>query len=306
MEAVTIVSHRQGAAAPSQESFTSRGRVALARPLPEEPLIKIRPGRASVSSELREVWAHRELLYFLIWRDLKVRYKQTALGPAWVVLQPLMMALVFTVFMGWLARVPSDGVPYPLFAYAGLVPWTFFSSAVSTAGNGLIANGQLVTKVFFPRMLIHLALTGVRLTDLLVSFVVLLVLMLCYGVGVRPSILLLPVLVLQATLLAVGVALWFSARIVKRRDYATLLPVLLQAWMFASPVIYPSRLVPENWRLVYSLNPLAGVIDGFRSALFGLPFDWTGMATSGVVTLLLLAYSVRAFLRADENLVDII
>jgi lipopolysaccharide transport system permease protein len=186
------------------------------------------------------------------------------------------------------------------------VPWTFFSSAVSTAGNGLIANGQLVTKVFFPRMLIHLALTGVRLTDLLVSFVVLLVLMLCYGVGVRPSILLLPVLVLQATLLAVGVALWFSARIVKRRDYATLLPVLLQAWMFASPVIYPSRLVPENWRLVYSLNPLVGVIDGFRSALFGLPFDWTGMATSGVVTLLLLAYSVRAFLRADENLVDII
>jgi hypothetical protein len=206
VEAFTIVPHRQDAAAPSQESFTSRGRVAPARPLTKEPLIKIRPGRASVSSELREVWAHRELLYFLIWRDLKVRYKQTALGPAWVVLQQLLMALVFTIFMGWLARVPSDGVPYPLFAYAGLVPWTFFSSAVSTAGNGLIANSQLVTKVFFPSMLIHLALTGVRLTDFLVSFVVLLVLMLCYGVGVRPSILLLPVLVLQATLLAVGVA----------------------------------------------------------------------------------------------------
>ncbi len=156
VEAVNIVPHRQGASAPSQESITSRGRVVPARllsPLTKEPLIKIRPGRASVSSELREVWAHRELLYFLIWRDLKVRYKQTALGPAWVVLQPLMMALVFTVFMGWLARVPSEGVPYPLFAYAGLVPWTFFSSAVSTAGNGLVANGQLVTKVFFPRML---------------------------------------------------------------------------------------------------------------------------------------------------------
>jgi lipopolysaccharide transport system permease protein len=252
------------------------------------------------------VWAHRELLYFLIWRDLKVRYKQTALGPAWVVLQPLLMALVFTVFMGWLARVPSDGVPYPLFAYAGLLPWTFFSSAVSTAGNGLIAHGPMVTKVFFPRMLIHLALTGVRLTDLLISFVVLLVLMLCYGVGVRPSILLLPVLVLQATLLAVGVALWFSARIARRRDYATLLPVLLQAWMFASPVIYPARLVPEKWHLIYSLNPLAGVIEGFRSALFGLPFDWVGMATSGAVTLLLFTYSVGSFLRADENLVDII
>lgn len=306
MEAVNIVPHRQGAAAPGEESGTPRARGAPARPLPKEPLIKIRPGRASVSSELREVWAHRELLYFLIWRDLKVRYKQTALGPAWVVLQPLLMALVFTVFMGWLARIPSGGVPYPLFAYAGLLPWTFFSSAVSTAGNGLIVNGPMVTKVFFPRMLIILALTGVRLTDLLVSFVALLALMGWYGVGVRWGILLLPVLVLQVTLLAVGVALWFSARIVRRRDYATLLPVLLQAWMFASPVIYPARLVPERWHLIYSLNPLAGVVEGFRSSLFGLPFDWAGMATSGVVTLLLVAYSVRAFLRADENLVDII
>jgi lipopolysaccharide transport system permease protein len=155
-------------------------------------------------------------------------------------------------------------------------------------------------------MLIHLALTGVRLIDLIVSFFVLLALMGCYGVGVNWSILLLPVLVLQATLLAVGVGLWFSARIVKRRDYATLLPVLLQAWMFASPVIYPSRLVPENWRLVYSLNPMAGVIEGFRSALFGFSFDWKGMAVSGLVTLLALAFSVRSFLRADQNLVDVI
>ena len=260
----------------------------------------------TVSSELREVWLHRELLYFLIWRDLKVRYKQTALGPAWAVLQPLLMALVFAVFMGRLAGVPSEGVPYPLFAYAALLPWTFFSSAVSTAGNGLVVNSPMITKVFFPRMLIHLALTGVRLTDLLLSFVVLLGLMVYYGVAVRWGILLLPVLILQATLLAVGVALWFSARIVKRRDYATLLPVLLQAWMFASPVIYPARLVPEKWHLIYSLNPMAGVIEGFRSALFGFPFDWPGMATSGVMTLLLLAYSMRAFMRADENLVDII
>jgi lipopolysaccharide transport system permease protein len=252
------------------------------------------------------VWAHRELLYFFIWRDLKVRYKQTALGPAWVILQPLLMALVFAVFMGKLARVPSEGVPYPLFAYAGLVPWTFFSSAIATAGNSLVANGQLLTKVFFPRMLIHLALTGVRLIDLIFSFVVLLALIGCYGLEVNWSILLLPVLVLQATLLAVGIGLWFSARIVKRRDYATLLPVLLQAWMFASPVIYPSRLVPESWRLVYSLNPMTGVIEGFRSALFGFPFDWAGMALSGLVTLLVLAFSVRSFLRADQNLVDVI
>lgn len=216
------------------------------------------------------------------------------------------MALVFTVFMSWLARVPSDGVPYPLFAYAGLLPWTFFSSAVSTAGNGLIVNSQMITKVYFPKMLIHLALTGVRLTDLLVSFVVLLAMMGYYRIGISWGILLLPLLILQATMLSVGVALWFSARIVRRRDYATLLPVLLQAWMFASPVIYPIRLVPERWHLVYSLNPLAGVIEGFRSALFALPFDWPGMATSAVVTLLVLAYSLRTFLRADEYLVDII
>lgn len=277
------------------------------RPLPKEPLIKIRPGRVSVSAELREVWAHRELLFFLIWRDIKLRYKQTALGPAWVILQPLLMALVFTVFIGRLARIPSDGVPYSLFAYAGLVPWTFFSSAVSTAALGLVANAPMVTKVFFPRMLIHLALTGVRLIDFVVSFIVLLVLILCYGMGLRPSLLLLvPILTLQAALLAVGVSLWFSARIVRRRDYATLLPVLLQAWMFASPIIYPSTLIPEKWRLVYSLNPLAGVIDGFRSALFGFPFDWAGMFVSGMVTIVLLAFSIRTFLSADENMVDII
>ena len=307
MEADTIIPYQQDAAAQDQKSFILEGRAVAPRPLPKEPLIKIRPGRVSVSAELREVWAHRELLFFLIWRDIKLRYKQTALGPAWVILQPLLMALVFTVFIGRLARVPSDGVPYSLFAYAGLVPWTFFSSAVSTAALGLVANAPMVTKVFFPRMLIHLALTGVRLIDFVVSFIVLLVLILCYGMGLRPSLLLLvPILTLQAALLAVGVSLWFSARIVRRRDYATLLPVLLQAWMFASPIIYPSTLIPEKWRLVYSLNPLAGVIDGFRSALFGFPFDWAGMFVSGMVTIVLLAFSIRTFLSADENMVDII
>ena len=307
MEADTIIPYQQDAAAQDQKSFILEGRAVAPRPLPKEPLIKIRPGRVSVSAELREVWAHRELLFFLIWRDIKLRYKQTALGPAWVILQPLLMALVFTVFIGRLARVPSDGVPYSLFAYAGLVPWTFFSSAVSTAALGLVANAPMVTKVFFPRMLIHLALTGVRLIDFVVSFIVLLVLILCYGMGLRPSLLLLvPILTLQAALLAVGVSLWFSARIVRRRDYATLLPVLLQAWMFASPIIYPSTLIPEKWRLVYSLNPMAGVIDGFRSALFGFPFDWAGMFVSGMVTIVLLAFSIRTFLSADENMVDII
>jgi lipopolysaccharide transport system permease protein len=294
------------AAASHQDGVTKRSRANSAATLPVEPLVRIRPGRSAIPSDLREVWAHRELLYFLIWRDLKVRYRQTALGVSWVILQPLLMALIFTVFMGRLARIPSDGVPYPLFAYAGLLPWIFFSNSVSMCGYSLIANSHMVTKVFFPRMLIHLALTGVRLMDFLVAVVVLLAMMLYYHIGVGWSILLVPFLVMQATLLTVGVGLWLSALIIKYRDVGTLLPMLLQVWMFVSPIIYPSRLVPERWRLVYSLNPMVGIIDGFRAALFGLEFDRTAVALSAVVTLLLFLYFVRAFLRMEENLVDII
>ena len=272
--------------------------------LPEEPLIKIRPGRPSATAELREAWAHRELLYFLIWRDLKVRYRQTLLGAAWVILQPLLTALVFTVFMSKLARVPSDGVPYPLFAYAGLLPWTFFSNAVSTSSYSLISNSYIITKVYFPRLIIPAAVVGVRLIDFLVASVVLVVLMLCYGVGVGWGILLLPVFVVEATLFSFGVGLWFSVLNVRYRDVGTVLPVLIQLWMFASPIIYPSSLVPEGWRVFYSLNPLAGIVEGMRASLFGLGFDWGGIIISAAVTLLLLAHSVRAFCRRGEGLVE--
>jgi lipopolysaccharide transport system permease protein len=208
--------------------------------------------------------------------------------------------------MSRLAHIPSDGVPYPLFAYAGLLPWMFFSNAVSTSSYSLISNSYIITKVYFPRLIIPAAIVGVRLIDFLVASVVLIVLMLCYGVGVRWSMLMLPVLVLEITLFSFGVGVWFSVLHVKYRDVGTLLPVLIQLLMFASPIIYPSSLVPERWRLLYSLNPISGVVEGVRASLFGLGFDWTSIVTSAVITLLLLIYFVYAFCRWQENLIDVL
>ena len=274
--------------------------------LRKDPLLKIRPGRSSVSFELKEAWAHRELLYFLIWRDLKVRYRQTLLGAAWVILQPLLTTLVFTIFMSRLARVPSDGIPYPLFAYAGLLPWMFFSNAVSTSSYSLISNSYIITKVYFPRLIIPAAAVGVRLVDFLVASVVLIVLMLSYGMGVKSSILMLPLLVAEITLLTLGISLWFAVLNIKYRDVGTLLPVLIQLWMFASPIIYPSSMVPPKWRLLYSLNPISGIIEAVRASLFGLAFDWGSLIMSAAVTLILLGYFVYAFCRWEDNLIDIL
>jgi lipopolysaccharide transport system permease protein len=274
--------------------------------LPEEPAIKIRPGSLPVSSNLREVWAHRELLYFLIWRDLKVRYKQTILGVAWVILQPLLMALVFAVFMGRLARVPSDGVPYAVFAYAGLLPWLFFSNSVASGSHSLVANNYVITKIYFPRLILPIAVVGVRLVDFLIAFSVLVGLMLYYGIHITLSILMLPVCVAQITLLALGISIWFSALNARYRDVGAVLPVLLQLWMFMSPIIYPVSLVPQSWRLLYALNPVSGIIEGFRASLFGLEFNWTSLIISAVITLSTLIYFVYDFCRKQDGLVDVI
>jgi len=291
---------------PQKDLVTPPGRAYLPSLLAGEPLIKIRPVQSPILFELKETWAHRELLYFLVWRDLKVRYRQTILGAGWVILQPLLTTLVFTIFMSRLAHIPSDSVPYPLFAYAGLLPWLFFSNAVSTSSYSLISNSYIITKVYFPRLIIPAAIVGVRLIDFLVASVVLIVLMLCYGVGVGRSILMLPVLVFEITLLSFGVGVWFSVLHVKYRDVGTLLPVLIQLLMFASPIIYPSSLVPERWRPIYSLNPISGVIEGVRASLFGLGFDWTSIVTSAVITLILLVYFVYVFCRWQENLIDVL
>ena len=256
--------------------------------------------------ELRDIWAHRELLYFMIWRDLKVRYKQTLLGVSWVVLQPILMTLVFAVFLGKIAHVQSGNVPYVLFLYSGLLPWTFFTNAVSTSSHSLIASAQMITKVYFPRSLVPLAAVLVRLSDFLVASLILFVLMIYYGRAFTSALLLVPFLVLHLTLLALSLGLLFAALNVKYRDIGTVLPVLLQLWLFASPVIYPATFVPAKWNWLYDLNPLSGLISGFRAALLGVGFDWRGLLISLSVTLALLIYSTFVFKRMEDEFADVV
>jgi lipopolysaccharide transport system permease protein len=275
-------------------------------PLPLSPLIKIRASKRWAPIGLREIWAHRELLYFLVWRDLKVRYKQTILGVSWILLQPLLMTLVFAVFLGKIAQVPSGSVPYVLFLYSGLLPWTFFTNAVSTSSHSLIASAQMITKVYFPRSMVPLATVLVRLSDFIVASVVLVILMLYYGRPFTRAILLAPFIILHLTLLALSLSLLFAALNVKYRDIGTVLPVLLQLWLFASPVIYPVSLVPPNWKWVYELNPLSGIIGGFRAALLDLGFDWWSLIVSLGITLALLVYSTFVFKRMEDEFADVV
>lgn len=256
--------------------------------------------------DLSELWAYRELLFFLTWRDVRVRYKQAVLGMGWVVLQPLLMTLVFTIFLGVIVRVPSDGVPYPIFAYAGLLLWTFFSGAISGSGNSLVGNAHLITKVYFPRLLVPLASILARMVDLLVALVMLIGLMIYFRVGVSTGLLMAPVMIVLLALLALGLGMWTSALNVKYRDVGLALPVFIQLWMFVSPVVYPLTLVPERWRLLYSLNPLVGIIEGFRAALFGKSFNWQALGISAIVTLALLVYAGFVFKRREKTFADII
>lgn len=256
--------------------------------------------------DLSELWAYRELLFFLTWRDIRVRYKQAVLGMGWVVLQPLLMTLVFTVFLGVIVRVPSDNVPYPLFAYSGLLLWTFFSGAISGSGNSLIGNTHLITKVYFPRLLIPLASILARMVDLLVALIMLIGLMIYYRAGVSTGLLMAPLLIVLLALLALGLGMWTSALNVKYRDVGLALPVFIQLWMFVSPVVYPLTLVPERWRLLYSLNPLVGIIEGFRAALFGKSFNWPALGISTIITLALLLYAGFVFKRREKTFADII
>jgi len=275
--------------------------------LPAEPLVVIEPTTSRLTVNFKELWAYRELFYFLVWRDIKVRYKQTLLGVAWVVAQPLFTTVIFTLFFGILARVPSEGVPYPVFAFAGLLPWTFFSTAVTQSGNSLISNSNLITKVYFPRIIIPAAAIGGGLLDFAISFVVLVGLMLYYQVAPTWGLLLLPFLVLLVTLFAFAMGTWLSALNVKYRDVRHLLPFLLQMWMFASPVIYPPTFVPERWRWLIILNPLTGIINGFRAAIFPQKqFNWPGLGVSCAITLFFLVYALYTFRRMEKNFADIV
>ena len=274
--------------------------------LPDEPLVTIQPGKSWAGLDLRELWEHRELLYFLIWRDVKVRYKQAALGLAWVVMQPLLMTLVFTIFLGGLARVPSDGQPYMLFVYVGLLPWSFFSAAVMNSSTSLVGNAHLITKVYFPRGVVPAAAVGARLVDLAVSSLILVGLMAYYRVVPTASILALAPLVAVTTLLALACGMLTSSLNVKYRDVGVAMPVLMQLWMYLSPVLYPLSLVPEGWRRVYALNPMVGLVSGFRAAVLGGEFDWYALAVSASFTLALLVCASFLFRRVEREFADVI
>ncbi|SRR6266498_4801303 len=274
--------------------------------LPEQPLVIIEPNKEWGALDFRDLWAYRELLYFLTWRDVKVRYKQTELGIAWAIIQPLFTMLVFTLFFGRLAGVPSDNVPYPVFAYAGLLAWTFFANAITNSGNSLVGSANLITKVYFPRMIIPGAAVAAGLVDFAIAFVILVLLMIYYKVMITWSILMFPVVVMLTTLLALGMGMWLSALNVKYRDVRFALPFLVQLWMFVSPVIYPASFLPQKFRWILSVNPLTGIIEGYRSALFGRPFNWIALAVSAAITLILLIYSSYAFRRMEKTFADIV
>lgn len=241
-----------------------------------------------------------------MWRDVKVRYKQTVLGASWAVIQPVFTMLIFTLFFGRLAGIPSDNVPYPLFVYAGLVLWTFFSNALTNSGNSLVGNQNLVTKVYFPRIIIPGATVGAGLVDLAIAFAVLIALMGYYGVGLTWNILLVPIAIALTTLLALGVGMWTSALNVKYRDIRFALPFVIQLWMFLSPIIYPPSFVPERYRWILVLNPLTGIIDSFRAALFGHAINWVSLAISTAITLAMLVYAAYMFKRMERTFADIV
>lgn len=241
------------------------------------------PSAGWVGLGLRQVWEYRELLYFLTWRDVKVRYKQTLLGAGWAVLQPLLTMVVFSVFFGRVAKIPSDGVPYPVFAFAGLVPWGFFSAGLTSASGSLVRNANLLRKVYFPRLAMPVAAVLGGFVDMAVAMLVLLVMMAAYGWPPTVRLLVLPALVLLALAAALGVGLWLAALNLRYRDVGYLVPLLAQLWLIATPIAYPSSLVPAPWRVMYGLNPMVAVVDGFRWALVGTPGP--GTATLAVSTL---------------------
>lgn len=253
-----------------------------------------------------ELWEYRELLYFLVWRDVKVRYKQAVLGAGWAVLQPAMAMVIFTIIFGRLVKLPTDGSPYPVFVYAGLLPWTFFSNAVSTASNSLVNSANLITKVYFPRVIIPLAAVGAGLVDFTVAFGLLIILLVWYHIPLTPWFALVPVFLFLTIIAAVGVGTILSALTVNYRDFRWVLPFAIQVWLYATPVTYASSVVPEKWRVAFGLNPMAGVVEGFRSAVLGRPPLWTLVDTSAVVAVTTLVLGLVYFQRVERTFVDVV
>jgi lipopolysaccharide transport system permease protein len=271
------------------------------------PTLRLQATTGWGSLGLRELWAHRELVYFFVWRDLKVRYKQTALGASWAILQPLATMVVFSLFFGRLARMPSDGIPYPLFSYAALVPWMFFVNALTQGSNSLVANGHLLTKVYFPRLALPISSLVAGGVDFLLSFLGLLGLMAYFGFPLTLKVLFLPAFILLLLVTSLGVALWLAAVNVQFRDVRHTVPFLTQFWMFATPIAYPSSLLPEPWRTVYGLNPMAGVVEGFRWALLGVNTVPGAMVfVSAAVAVALVVTGAIYFRRMERTFADVV
>ena len=267
----------------------------------------ITPANRWIPLQLDELWEYRELLYFLVWRDVKVRYKQTVLGATWAVMQPLFMMLVFSLFFGFLAKVPSDGIAYPVFTFCALIPWQLFANALSEASNSLVGNQNLITKVYFARLVIPIAAVLSGLVDFLIAFVILLGMMLYYGIVPGWPIIALPGFILLAVLTALAVGLWLSALNVQYRDVRYTMSFLIQFWLFATPVAYSSSIVPEKWRALYGINPMAGVVEGFRWALLGKSQPPGAMLfVSALVVTALLVGGLYYFRRMEQEFADIV
>jgi len=286
---------------------SSNSTVAL--PIPGQPdysiTTRIEPPRGWFDLRLKELWNYRELLYFFVWRDVKIRYKQTAIGVVWVVLQPLLTMLVFTIFFGKLAKLPSQGLPYPVFYFASVVPWMYFSTALLTATNIVVEHQRIITKVFFPRLILPISAVLSGLVDFLIGFIVLVIFTFSYGIHPGATALLLPLFLLLAILTALGVGLWLSALNALYRDVRFLMSFLIQFWMLASPVAYPSSMVPQRYRWIYGLNPMAGVIDGFRWALTGHgQTPGITILVSSVVVCLVVLGGLLFFNRMEVSIAD--
>ena len=271
-------------------------------------IVRIQPSRGWAGINLRELWRYRELIYFLVWRDVKVRYKQTLLGAAWAILKPLFSMVVFYIIFGRLAQVPTDNAPGPVFYFAGLLPWVLFQDGVSKAGGSLVAGSHLITKVYFPRLAIPLSSVLSGVVDFALAFVVLLGMMVAFRISVGPGLWMLPLFLILALLAALGVGLWLSAMNVAYRDIGYVTPFIIQAWMYASPVAYSATLIPEGpWRVIYGLNPMAGVVQGFRWAMLGVGAPPSAMLlVSAGVTLLVLLTGAVYFRRMERTFADIV
>jgi homopolymeric O-antigen transport system permease protein len=285
---------------------TSEGNCTL-RDIATSPTVRIQPRRGLFNLDLAAIWEFRELLYFLVWRNVKVRYKQTIIGSAWAIIQPLTTMIIFTLIFGHFAKIPSDGLPYSIFAYTALLPWNYFSQAVTRSSDSLVSNTNLVRKVYFPRLIILVAEVTSPLVDFFISFLALVVMMVWFGIVPGRTVLALPLFLLLALTTALAMGLWLSALNARYRDVGHTVPFLIQIWMYASPVAYPVSLIPERWRLLYSLNPMVGVIEGFRWTLLGKEAPAFGViAMSATVVVALLFGGIIFFKRMEHTFADVI